>query len=1814
MKLIFQFRKLFPTNNIFYIVFFFFKFYGIILCTHNIKGFENKSKGITSVSTVLSRLLFFNTNFRLINNFYSEFSLIIFLLLCLFIIGLFIDFYFILKIYKGVDNEVELKIKKIDKLYKGNIIQYFRLVLFYFMLIILIFGQHIIFYLSAGIFIPFLKSNIESNSKNYSLDKNSKYINSFFENNIIPLPILPFINIVSCIIIYIIFFIFIKLNDSRAIYSNYGTCLYQNNGIIIITFFTFLFLPLISIDNLFSSDLKKKFRLILNICAIFICSIFILFNFKKFNFNKTFVNIFNMIIIIWCWTSGVIELIIYYFIKKPTNQIFSTTKLLLEIFNSISCFLFIDHINTKYFERKLTNNLFQINEKKISIGEMFIFIHYLEKYFNNDKKSFYHLFLLIYNHKNQCVNKKCPCNYIKLNNYDKINIYQDVENNQQKMYFGINSFHKSIRKEYLVIIGEQEIVNKIYQLCKGKKNKYLNTYCLYHVYYLYYFKKNLNLALYFAGKYFDSQMNFEFTILYYFYEIKKQIIKEIHFKNGYKDIYEEKNYIYELKFFYNFILLIKIIKEILYKSCFYLQKIFKFKKNLNIQNKLNKFTYQFFLDFLKSCKEINEFNVKLETLLSKYYYENNKELISNKEISYLLSNYYFLVYHKIPNEVSKYFINVTNYTYIENVIEYDFEKLYYKYPLIIGLSMKDSFDIIYINSILLDFLSYSKDQIVGKDFHILLPSQIAHPHKLYFKQFLFIPNADIKRKNSFLLNNERYIINCSYHCKLLPNFKSEFYIITNVDVIEPDQKDRMIYSLMLDNNFNYISFSKNFEEQFFFSLKMFEQIKISFCDFFGLNSAKIKKIISQKRKGLKFPSKKYSYELLKEINNSTTIFSNISQEKIFTYRKSQKTIANLNPYSIEYEDEIYKNNIYNGIMFLDKHFDEIGLDIEWYNRVKCLAERLKIPYMNNSIIPKYPNNTLEEKEVPLLYVKYYYKIIGNFSYYLLKITEVSNTNKLLEETALIKRKLTFITTVIEGRKSFLKMQIKKRNLGSILDTISPQMNMDMTLDLTNNSNSKVHLTNQSTFFHKLSKFNNDISNHELSSTLTGNISISHNNTNDFIKNKKVKKKKLNNKKENDDIEIISGEKMELLLEKYENDYNFFFRCLYCLFLLLFIFEFVVIYIRYSLNKTGKQFIISELYFSHLKIDIYSNSLNILYFCNELTDDENVKELTSLILINKVNSILVHYSKYMDNLKKISKYSKMNQYFKKLYEDLTIYIIEDDWKIKTRTSNIIEEINIFQYSINILISNEVKYNEIECRLKKMFFNEAFLNNIYREEFYKNESGPSNEEQLLFYVLYNIIQNFKPKFEDLTNEMIQILINQINSFTYVLVMLLDLLLIMLMIPIIILYIKMYQIDKIEIKIILSHLYIIEPNHFFFEKQIQFFRELIYEFTDTQIELFENAKKGRFKEPTPIKKLSNKNLILSQNEISSSSIESPLTNFSRKPLKTNKLQQINFNEQLSKFKKPNLMPKTLIIGIIVLLLFISLLVLLLFINILISTKERKDFIYSIILSLNYMERLPKAIELMLYTHLSIIVGNSSIISGKSLDSYKGNNNKFLNYYQYDLDYEKASQIQSLSDSYFSNLFLENIVIKQSIDKFIAKPLDSLSYIKEWQIKFTTKNYFCLYSSLGEIIFKNKKYDTILDFFTDINYSVDICNFANNKINEYGIETEYDYFYQEITNLYKDFYLMENKDDLKIKLLNDPDKNRMINNIQIPFRFASNSFGYWFLNDLLNLMNYHILLHEKYFILILVISFIMIIVVYFIQKINYEMKMLILFFSKLF
>ena len=46
---------------------------------------------------------------------------------------------------------------------------------------------------------------------------------------------------------------------------------------------------------------------------------------------------------------------------------------------------------------------------------------------------------------------------------------------------------------------------------------------------------------------------------------------------------------------------------------------------------------------------------------------------------------------------------------------------------------------------------------------------------------------------------------------------------------------------MLNSSLHFITISKSFEEQFFFNLKMFEILKINFCDFFGVSTSKLKK-------------------------------------------------------------------------------------------------------------------------------------------------------------------------------------------------------------------------------------------------------------------------------------------------------------------------------------------------------------------------------------------------------------------------------------------------------------------------------------------------------------------------------------------------------------------------------------------------------------------------------------------------------------------------------------------------------------------------------------------------------------------------------------------------------------------------------------------------------------------------------------------------------------------------------------------------------------------------------------------------------------
>ena len=82
-----------------------------------------------------------------------------------------------------------------------------------------------------------------------------------------------------------------------------------------------------------------------------------------------------------------------------------------------------------------------------------------------------------------------------------------------------------MKDEQFQIIGEQEIINRIYFIYKHQKNNLIMDYIFIYLQYLLIIKQNYCLALYYVSKYITSGIKFDFLFKYYLYEIKNLLIK-----------------------------------------------------------------------------------------------------------------------------------------------------------------------------------------------------------------------------------------------------------------------------------------------------------------------------------------------------------------------------------------------------------------------------------------------------------------------------------------------------------------------------------------------------------------------------------------------------------------------------------------------------------------------------------------------------------------------------------------------------------------------------------------------------------------------------------------------------------------------------------------------------------------------------------------------------------------------------------------------------------------------------------------------------------------------------------------------------------------------------------------------------------------------------------------------------------------------------------------------------------------------------------------------------------------------------------------
>ena len=1061
---------------------------------------------------------------------------------------------------------------------------------------------------------------------------------------------------------------------------------------------------------------------------------------------------------------------------------------------------------------------------------------------------------------------------------------KENENNNES---NLNDKISKLKDEEFQMIGEQEIINRLNYLYKRKNYSLLESYIFIHLQYLIKIKQNYRLALYYIRKYSLSDLKLCFLSRYMLYEIKKYICKSIFQLNNLKILqdpyiikYKEENIF--MKNLSNFFSHIYMVKHLLIISCEKIIYFYKFRKELHNPLALQKYTKTKIYPIINAAKEIKISISKLKHLVKKIFIDE-KHPIQSIELSYLLTNFFVLLEGKIPQDILQYISPILN------IKETDYKRLINEFhnflmsnPLIINLTNSDSFDIVYFTNIFLDKLNYTYTDLKNKDFHEkLFPGEqdLCKEHSFILKQFLFFHKNSYAKEKTFLKSKEGYLISINFTCKLFPNFKEDFSLIANIafnenlaennkkyNIKKNDDKNMNSFSFFLNHDFYILGLTKNFYLEYYLNQNMFRELRINFCRFFGIDE---NKLIIQIQKEIKKIIRKYkniNHKIpLKEANKAFTIFQNIKIENTFKLRDGKLLENYLYP-TIFFYDKIDKKKLIQSIPEIINIIDEIGLDYDWYLRLKHFKEKL---IHNNNNYFKIRNDSvignLEYEKLHFLEQRYstvienninsnYYnssqffevvysiKKLGSFSYYIVKIHEIlSNDN--LDQT-----QLTNACKTLNKRNSLL---VNKKTI--------QKMNSRNSIKLT-----KTTSYNQTDFFAEEDKENfyvNKILNNNsieyqqptVEKTSKKDIIFNFNNNNAIqkdIKNnniikEKTKKEKANKKvkikinREDDEDEnspLVSKGKLNVILIKNNKINNILIIMIYSLILIAMIL--IIFKIVFSLNgfKESNNILTAAISLEMLKVDIYIEAIFSIIYC-VYENDKSIEKEKAIIEKEKIHSnasrklqdILNHLKIMQDQVKVILNNKFSNNIFKTIEEGFLIRTLNNDWNFNKRKVDILNEMRRLSYILyNLTLTNE------KCNIT--FFYEFADNGLQKFE-NKTVDNSNDIQQIFFYILDNIIK-YQNMYRKLSEQCIITLEKMWNNYQIILSYFLYSILVILIIVIII-YIIKFCFDYYYYKLLLLFFYDIEDDHLKFKNKIYYFHKTILEFNRENINNFEYIK---------------------------------------------------------------------------------------------------------------------------------------------------------------------------------------------------------------------------------------------------------------------------------------------------------------------------------------------------------------------------------------
>ena len=1463
--------------------------------------------------------------------------------------------------------------------------------------------------------------------------------------------------------------------------------------------------------------------------------------------------------------------------------------------------------------------------------------------------------------KNEKVRRKSV--NIELNDNDE---EENIKNDNKKM----------LEDAEFKMIGEQEIINRINFLYRRKKFDYMQTYIFLHLQYIIKIKQNYRLALYYLSKYSQSEIKFSFLSQYYFYEIKKYINDSIlnHRninlnKDPYIKKYKEENI--KLEQLMEYISLYNIVRKIIKVSCESIIQFFSFRRELHNSLSLQKYKNTKIYPVLQSSDNIQSSIFKLQILLDKLN-KDKRHRLESIELSYLICNFFKLLEGRIPQEILsnvKPILHLKDSLYEQLINE--FHLFMMNNPLIIGLTQKDSFNIIYFTNIFLKKLGFAFSDLKYKDFHEkLFPGnqELIKEHTLILKQFLFFYSNTYRKIGTFVKSKEGYLVPVNIITKTFPTLLYDFLLITNVQFnndLENNNKDikdinsiingnRLInnYFFMLNNEYEIFTLTKNFYLEYNLNQAMFRELRINFCQFFCIDENKLSnQIINERKRILKENPNLNNQISLKESNRAYTIFQNISMENLFKIRE-EKIIMTYNYPELFIYEKIDKKKLIKKIPEIINIIDEIGLDYDWYIKLQKYKDRLTF----NIDESKLTFNTFNYEQ--FFEVIFSIKRLGNIIYFIVNINEIYNKeieSKMLSNSKLINRK-SFTNS---SKKTFKKMGTR----------ISNKFNKT-SIKLPDGKNRKSVLS--AGLFHSqntMKKIGEDSKN--ISGTVVPNKKINFNieekkdkdkNDKDKInfQTKKTKNsifdnteylKSLKNKKrfsleDDENTPLLTRDRFNNILSKRNKINKILIIIIYILILIsLCLIIGKTIQLLTAINENLKVLQMS-INFEILKVDVYLESILSIHYCIIEKKDSNVKSFISEVQKTKLIELIDHLKQIQDHVNIILNNKNSIGIFKTIQAQFTAIFLGDDLSISMRNTDLLEETRRLSY----VIGNSINNDSVTCDIEDIYefaVDRTFFNN-YR---------PTSKQKLFFYFVTNILNNYKKTFEILSEECASSLLKMWKIYEKTQMYFIIFVIFFLFFFFLIFCVK-YCLDTSFYQLLFLYYYRIEDEQKKFETQIYYLYKTNLEFNYDNIKSFEyiktncddatdsyNITKNNNSDINHDEKIGSnkeKSDIIEQNSMNGSLLNSSMNGSSIQFL--NRGNKINLNNKIENNNTPyeekieenaeenksleetidNLMKfiiyilpnshrQSLIYIIVNFIIYLGLCAACIYeLN-----NQIYEYEFSINLSMNILERVPRIMELVLYSTITVILNRTTIFFAN-----EDHQSPYLQYFTIDSLYYSEEMLQKyFKDNIYGQLLKDNLKLKYNLENYFYNNQYSLfKNVQYWEALLNNVGDLCINLGKGAIISGNENLipnaTNLYEFMQTINDHSVFCKTQTPGMKDSGIKIEFNFILQETTTKYIEFLIynrtsIDSLDQARQNYINNTDFEKIITDIKFYLIFYFNTISYAVKKDFENENNEAIKNQIIYSTLFLIINIEIIISLIFIFSKVEKYKKLFSYFS---